>query len=78
MSHFAKRHYQAIAQIIQYLDLSFDSEYDEEGLQEIEAKRQSIAADFASMFNSDNPQFNRALFMQACKPGQNVRARKVA
>jgi hypothetical protein len=71
---FAKRHYEAIATVIQHLTLS-DDEHDEQGLAEIEARRQAIAREFANLFASDNGQFKRERFIAACQPGANVRAR---
>lgn len=71
MAHFAKRHYQAIATVIQ-----------SEAARAHTAERRTAVEDMAfslgQMFAKDNPQFNRALFDQACIPGNNVRARKVA
>ena len=71
---FAKRHYEAIATVIQHLTLS-DDELDEHGLAEIEARRQAIAREFANLFASDNGQFKRERFVRACVPGANVRTR---
>ena len=73
-NHFAKRHYEAIATVIQRLVLSED-EHDEFGLLEIEARRQAIAREFADLFAGDNGMFKRDRFMRACEPGANVRAR---
>lgn len=71
---FNKRHYEAIALVIQDLTLS-DDEHDELGLIEIEARRQAIAGEFANLFKSDNGAFDRNRFLHACKPGSNVRAK---
>jgi hypothetical protein len=73
-NRFAKRHYEAIATVIQHLTLS-DDEHDEQGLAEIKARRQAIAREFANLFASDNGMFKRDRFMCACEPGANVRAR---
>jgi len=73
-NRFAKRHYEAIATVIQHLTLS-DDEHDEQGLAEIEARRQAIAREFANLFASDNGQFKRERFVRACVPGANVRTR---
>lgn len=63
MSHFQKRHYEAIAQVIQVLACGDQS------------TRDYIAREFADMLQQDNPQFTRNRFLLACKPGSNVRAR---
>jgi hypothetical protein len=70
----AKRHYEAIALVIQHLTLS-DDEQDELGLSELEARRQAIAGEFADLFAGDNGEFKRDRFIRACEPGANVRAR---
>ena len=67
-NRFAKRHYEAIATVIQHLTLS-DDEHDEQGLAEIEARRQAIAREFANLFASDNGMFKRERFERACEPG---------
>jgi hypothetical protein len=73
-NRFCKRHYEAIATVIQNLVLS-DDEHDEEGLAELEARRQAIAGEFADLFAGDSGGFKRERFMRACVPGANVRAR---
>jgi hypothetical protein len=80
MAQFSKRHYQAIAQVMQ------DSRIEQEQFGLHDSKQQSAVNDamevvcdeLADMFFDDNPLFKRDLFMQACQPGANVRARKVA
>jgi hypothetical protein len=71
---FAKRHYEAIATVIQNLVLS-DDELSGDELCELQRRRECIAYEFADMFASDNGQFQRDLFICACVPGANVRAR---
>ena len=71
---FHKRHYQAIAEVIQNLAVS-DDELDAAGLAEVERLRQSIATAFADMFKADNAAFQHGRFMGACEPGANVKAR---
>jgi hypothetical protein len=71
---FAKRHYEAIATVIQNLVLS-DDELSGDELCELQRRRQCIAYEFADMFSRDNGQFKRDRFMYACQPGANVRAR---
>jgi len=73
-ARFHKRHYQAIAEVIQNLVLS-DDELNASGLAEVERVRQAIASDFATMLKADNGAFQRGRFMGACEPGANVRAR---
>jgi hypothetical protein len=72
---FAKRHYEALAQVIQGLALS-NNELSNEELEELISVRQGIAGDFANMLGKDNPRFDRERFIRACVPGANVRARK--
>jgi hypothetical protein len=69
---FAKRHYEALAQVIQSLALSHN-ELSNDELDELVSVRQGIANDFANMLAKDNPRFDRARFIQACIPGNNVR-----
>jgi len=71
---FAKRHYEAIALVIQHLVLS-DDEHSDEELVELEARRQAIAREFADLFAGDSGQFQRERFIRACEPGANVRQR---
>ena len=71
---FAKRHYEAIALVIQNLVYSDDELTDEE-LCELQRRRECIAYEFADMFARDNGEFKRDRFICACVPGANVRAR---
>jgi tetrahydrodipicolinate N-succinyltransferase len=71
---FARRQYEAIAQLIQEVVLS-DDELNEEELVEVERRRRAIASQFADLFAGDNGQFQRERFIRACEPGANVRAR---
>jgi len=66
---FCKRHYEAIAQVIQNLVVS-DDEHDALGLAEVERVRQSIASDFADMLKADNGAFQRDRFLGACEVGR--------
>lgn len=59
---FAKRHYEAIATVLQ-------SQY------RTREAHESIVAAFARMFLEDNDRFLPTRFIAACKPGANVRAR---
>lgn len=59
---FAKRHYEAIAQVLQ--DLGIEP-----------SERRHVAACFAGMFARDNGQFKRERFLAACEPGANVKLR---
>jgi hypothetical protein len=63
---FARRHYRIIAETIANLVLSDDEHY-AEGLIELEARRESVARQFADQFGRCNPSFNRVKFLQACK-----------
>ena len=62
MSQFAKRHYEAIAQIIQH------SKRDNRSVD-------WLANELAFLFLTDNPRFDRERFLHACKPGSNVKAK---
>jgi hypothetical protein len=73
---FAKRHYERLAQVVQGLVLSHD-ELSEVELDELAYTRHDIADAFANMLEKDNPRFDRRRFVQACVPGNNVKARKV-
>ena len=64
---FAKRHYEAIALVMQHAHVIGDP-----------ARRnqwESVRNELADMFMRDNGQFKRDRFMHACEPGANVRAR---
>lgn len=60
MAHFAKRHYEAIAEVMQ-------STHGHDW--------QTIVDELSDMFAGDNVQFRRERFRAACIPGANVRAR---
>ena len=62
---FQKRHYEAIATVIQNLNFTEDELY----------RRELIAQEFADMLKTDSPKFKYARFCRACEPGANVRAR---
>ncbi len=68
---FCKRHYQAIAQAMQS---SQPPAKDEAG----NLTWKFIRNELIATFRADNPEFKADLFAQACEPGANVRARKVA
>jgi hypothetical protein len=69
MSKFAKRHYEAIALVMQstYSDDSGDG-----GGADVWA---NIVDELATMFAHDNQMFCQVRFVSACVPGANVRAR---
>lgn len=68
MSHFAKRHYEAIALAMQ------DAIRSTNGSTEVGAIYRAIGQ-LANTFASDNGLFDRERFIRACAPGANVRAR---
>jgi hypothetical protein len=80
MAQFSKRHYQAIAQVMQEIHPGEQFEHgdDCEGTFTALDQWDETKCRIAVMFQSDNSLFNRNLFLQACQPGANVRARKVA
>lgn len=69
MSHFAKRHYEAIALVLQDAYMSTPNK----GATNTQVT--SIVNLFADMFSRDNGLFKRDRFERACEPGANVRAR---
>jgi hypothetical protein len=69
MSMFNKRHYEAIATIMQST-FSYDSD-DGGGAETWRDIRQELA----TMFARDNRSFQYDRFERACQPGANVRAR---
>jgi hypothetical protein len=73
MAQFSKRHYQAIAQAMQNAKEAADLESHDVAMAFV-----IIETAIGDVFVDDNSLFNRALFLQACQPGANVRARKVA
>lgn len=64
---FAKRHYEAIAEVIQTIATDNDKL---DGL-----RRDVITRKFAELFARDNGQFHWDRFLRACRPGANVRAK---
>ena len=76
MPHFNKRHYQAIAQVMQaYAKLGVGEKYSDRVTRN--AHGSDVQSLLSLMFMQDNPLFKRDLFIQACQPGANVRATKV-
>ena len=71
---FERRHYEALATVIQGLVLSHD-ELSEVELDELAYTRHDIADAFANMLERDNPRFDRKRFVAGCNPGANVKAR---
>ncbi len=73
MTMFSKRHYQAIALIMQdmHKQAAADSILSETDL------AFHVCEEFAALFAKDNSLFKRGLFLQACIPGRNVRERTV-
>lgn len=72
MTHFNKRHYQAIAAATQRTIRTRTNN------SENVAGVWQLVSEMADLFETDNSLFKRDLFLQACQPGANVRARKVA
>ena len=72
MTHFNKRHYEAIALVCQeYRDhaANFQTHAQREAFQlELETR-------LADMFKRDNHLFDAGRFLYACKPGRNVRSK---
>ena len=64
---FAKRHYEAIASVMQECRMHIRCD----GIEQMEC----VVKYLADLFASDNGQFKRDRFMHACEPGANVRAR---
>ncbi len=68
---FAKRHYEAIATVMQ-------NAHPGAGLPEDNRARiqwEMTCLELANTFRQDNPNFDMTRFIRACKPGANVRAR---
>ena len=73
MSIFAKRHYEAIATVMQN---AHPGGVVGDGMTgEMRVQWDETCRDMAEMFARDNPAFCIIRFMKACKPGANVRAR---
>jgi hypothetical protein len=73
---FSRRHYRVIAAIIADLSLS-DDEFDDLGLIELDALRESIARQFADGLAMGNANFNRTRFMDACLPKKKPRVTRL-
>jgi hypothetical protein len=75
LSHFHKRHYEAIALAMQHACpvalLGRSSNADPIRRNQWESVRNELT----DMFARDNSEFKRDRFMYACEPGANVRAR---
>jgi hypothetical protein len=69
MSHFAKRHYEAIAIVMQNAHPGVWT-----AGRPVNQWAETIK-DLAEMFERDNSQFDIIRFFRACQPGANVRAR---
>ena len=69
MTHFNKRHYQDLALVMQNTYPTFLADQEQWNI---------TRTALADMFAKDNSLFKYDLFIQACIPGNNVRARKVA
>jgi hypothetical protein len=69
MAHFAKRHYEAIATVMQ-AEKPLPN-WDPNKHAQWELIRKSLA----DMLAADNGLFKRDRFIRACEPGANVRAR---
>ena len=68
---FSKRHYEAIAQVIQEARQTCVFQNETLGVATV---MHALAATFAR----DTPAFDKGRFMVACEPGANVRARGAA
>lgn len=69
MPHFAKRHYEAIATVMQNCKPRPIPLFNEAG------QWYTTVYHLSEMLARDNPQFKRDRFERACEPGANVRAR---
>jgi hypothetical protein len=68
-SMFNKRHYEAVAAVMQETKSYFDGDPNQQAQWDFTRTRLSL------MFARDNGQFKRDRFEAACEPGANVRAR---
>jgi len=68
-NHFAKRHYETIAEAMQQACPA--AHWDANKRAQFDVTVTALCA----MFKSDNPQFQPERFRTACEPGNNVRAR---
>lgn len=71
MSKFNKRHYEAIARVMQSTCTTDGADDDEASVYRWHVIRGTLA----DMFARDNGLFKRDRFERACEPGANVRAR---
>lgn len=69
MTKFAKRHYEAIALVMQS---TYSDDAGDGGGADVWS---TIVDAFADAFSRDNQRFQRQRFINACEPGANVRAR---
>jgi hypothetical protein len=74
MSRFAKRHYEAIATVMQEAHPGAGLSTDNRAV----VQWSETCRDLAEMFARDNHAFAIIRFMRACVPGANVRTRKAA
>ena len=72
MADFQRRHYEAVALIMQ--DAHRQAEAEQGNLAAVDLVFH-VQEDFAALFMRDNPQFKRGRFLIACTPGKNVRER---
>jgi hypothetical protein len=72
MCKFTKRHYEAIALALQDVDPSRFTSTDDPKRR---VQHAAIVRALTNLFASDNGQFKRERFTNACQPGANVRAR---
>jgi hypothetical protein len=71
MSKFCKRHYEAIAEVLQSASpIQADNAYSIR----LDQHNETVSH-FANMLARDNGLFKRGRFERACVPGANVRAR---
>lgn len=71
MSHFTKRDYEAIAQVMQDAHPGAALSKDNRAV----IQWSETVKDFAEMLERDNSSFDIIRFVRACQPGANVRAR---
>ena len=70
---FSKRHYEAIALVLQ--DAAHDPIMVHETGKRTKTHLDLLVTRFVDLFARDNPQFKRDRFERACVPGANVKAR---
>lgn len=75
MSYFAKRHYEAIAEAIQWAKKDAISKEPEESAADMLDGIDLLRDHLIDLFKSDNGQFDKERFRFACEPGRNVKAR---